>query len=131
KWHRDWKNRFGVNVQEVVLFDEHTGEKHIADVKTEAGLVLEFQHSALKPAERAAREAFYGNMVWVVDGTRLVRDVPRFLEYRDIMRRATDGIYTCHAPEKLFPRNWITSSACVFFDFGAQVGQPDLLWCLL
>jgi hypothetical protein len=31
----------------------------------------------------------------------------------------------------LFPKSWITSSACVFFDFGAAEGEPDLLWCLL
>ena len=46
------------------------GEKHIADVKTERGDVLEFQHSPLDPQERRAREEFYQRMVWVVDGTR-------------------------------------------------------------
>lgn len=130
-WHRDWKNKFPLQWQESIRFAEG-GEKHIADVRTEAGLVIEFQHSALKPAEREARERFYGNMVWVVNGTRLVRDLPRFLEYKDMLRGTeNNGIFTCHAPEWLFPRNWITSSACVFFDFGVQDGQPDVLWCLL
>lgn len=128
-WHRDWKNKFPIAWHENIRFADD-GEKHIADVRTEAGLVIEFQHSALKPEERAAREAFYGNMVWVVDGTRLVRDVPRFLEYKDILRgTGANGVYTCHAPEKLFPRNWITSSVCVFFDFGEA--QSEVLWCLL
>lgn len=130
-WHRDWKNQFSIDWHENVRFADD-GEKHVADIRTEAGLVLEFQHSALKPAEREAREKFYGNMVWVVDGTRLVRDLPRFREYRDILRTTgSDGIYTCHAPERLFPKNWITSSACVFFDFGQQEGEPDLLWGIL
>jgi hypothetical protein len=31
------------------------GEWHIADVRTPSGLVLEFQHSAIKPTERSAR----------------------------------------------------------------------------
>ncbi len=51
-------------------------------MKTEQGFVIEFQHSPLDPQERAAREAFYQNMVWVVDGTRLKKDYPRFLEGR-------------------------------------------------
>ena len=130
-WHRDWKNNFPIAWQENIRFADD-GEKHIADVRTEAGLVIEFQHSALKPAEREARERFYGSMVWVVDGTRLVRDLPRFLEYKDILHgTGSNGIYTCHAPERLFPRNWITSSACVFFDFGVREGEPDLLWGIL
>lgn len=130
-WHRNWKNKFPLHWQESIRFADD-GEKHIADVRTEAGLVIEFQHSALKPQERAAREAFYGNMVWVVDGTRLVRDLPRFNEYKDILRgTGTDGIYTCHTAEWLFPKNWVTSSVCVFFDFGAQQGGADVLWCLL
>lgn len=130
-WHRDWKNRFPLGWQEIIHFADD-GEKHIADVRTEAGLVIEFQHSALQPQERVAREAFYGNMAWVVDSTRLVRDRPRFNENKDILRgTGTTGIYTCHAPERLFPRNWINSAACVFFDFGVQEGQADLLWCLL
>ena len=34
EWHRSWKGQFPVNWQEVVHQAE-TGEKHIADVKTE------------------------------------------------------------------------------------------------
>ena len=40
-----------------------SGEKHVADVNTQSGMVIEFQHSHLDPLERAARERFYGNMV--------------------------------------------------------------------
>ncbi len=64
-WHRDWKSRFPADWREVIRFSQ-SGEKHIADVRTEHGLTIEFQHSHLKPDERAAREAFYGNMMWVV-----------------------------------------------------------------
>jgi hypothetical protein len=49
--------------------DEATGERHIADVKTERGLVIEFQHSQMPVEELQAREAFYGSMIWIVDGT--------------------------------------------------------------
>jgi len=47
QWHRDWKNHFPVEWQEVVQIAED-GEKHIADVKTSEGWVVEFQHSYLK-----------------------------------------------------------------------------------
>lgn len=80
EWHRAWKNNFPKEWQEIFLPDEQTGEKHIADVKTEHGLVIEFQHSHIKPEERISREKFYRNMVWIVDGTRLKYDLPRFLK---------------------------------------------------
>lgn len=131
EWHRNWKEKFPQHWQEIIHFAEN-GEKHIADVKTERGLTIEFQYSHLRPDERISREQFYGNIVWVVNGTRLKRDLPRFMEYKDLMRETgAEGIYTCHAPERLFPRNWINSSACVFFDFGEQEGRLHILWCLL
>lgn len=131
EWHRDWKNQFPVGWQESIRFAED-GEKHIADVRTDAGLVIEFQHSALSPSERAAREAFYGNMVWVVDGTRLIRDRPRFAENADLLYLVSDDfVFTCHSPEKVFPRSWLGSSVPVFFDFGKLDGKLDRLWCIL
>ncbi len=47
EWHRSWKDNFPKGWQEVVHFDE-TGEKHIADVRTDCGCVIEFHHSYLK-----------------------------------------------------------------------------------
>ena len=67
EWHRQWKNNFPNDWQEVVNFDVK-GEKHIADVKTDEGWVLEFQHSYLKPEERNSRNEFYSKLVWVIDG---------------------------------------------------------------
>jgi competence protein CoiA len=58
EWHRAWKNEFPADWQEAVHFAQ-SGEKHVADVKTQSGMVLEFQHSFLKAEERAARESFY------------------------------------------------------------------------
>ena len=76
-WHRDWKNKFPREWQEFIQWSD-AGEKHIADVKTESGVVLEFQHSHLHQDERKARENFYRKMVWVVDGVRLKRDRAQF-----------------------------------------------------
>src|SRR5688572_29313162 len=41
KWHRRWQNEFPVEWQEVI-HHAPSGEKHIADVKTDRGLVVEF-----------------------------------------------------------------------------------------
>ncbi len=67
-WHRAWKSRFPAAWREVVNFDAITGEKHIADVKTDTGVVVEFQNSAMSADELRSREAFYGKMIWIVNG---------------------------------------------------------------
>lgn len=137
EWHRRWKDRFPFAWQEVILKDV-TGEKHISDVRTDKGLTIEFQHSHLKPGEKAAREQFYGNMIWVVDGTRLSRDLPRFLENHRDMRNVGQGIYITPFPDEIFPKQWLACCAPVLFDFRGDVSADDSdidviqsLWCLL
>lgn len=66
-WHREWKNLFPPGCREIC----HTapdGEVHRADIKTPTGIVIEVQHSAMTDAERLSREAFYGNLIWIIDG---------------------------------------------------------------
>jgi hypothetical protein len=75
EWHRTWKNCFPEEWHEISQFDPTTGEQHIADVRTDNGLVLEFQHSVIAPDEVRSREEFYGNMIWVVDGRRSPNNV--------------------------------------------------------
>ena len=68
KWHRDWKNYFDSSYQEVVKHDSKTGEKHIADIyNPKKEVVIELQHSPIKPNEIRAREQFYNRMIWVID----------------------------------------------------------------
>ncbi|MGY4303817.1 competence protein CoiA [Bradyrhizobium sp. USDA 4369] len=137
EWHRAWKNRFPVEFQEFIQYDENSGERHIADVRTSHGLVLEFQHSHLNPDERAARERFYGNMLWIVDGARLKRDYPRFVKGREGLRAVIDGYFLLAFPEECFPEMWIYSTVPVIFDFrSADAITPsdpykNVLWCLL
>jgi competence protein CoiA len=118
QWHRAWKNNFPTAWQEIILLDEATGEKHIADVRTEYGLVIEFQHSHIEPDERAKREIFYNNMVWIVDGTRLKRDYPRFLKGKQSFRSTNRrGVFLVDFPDECFPAAWIGGSVPVIFDF--------------
>jgi len=137
EWHRNWKNNYPTEWQEIVLFDEQTGEKHIADVQTIHNLVMEFQHSAMKPEERISREKFYKNMLWVVDGTRLQRDYPRFHKGMENFRRTNQqGVYFVDFPDEVFPKSWLNSTVPVIFDFcGLSTSEQNeiknTLWCLL
>ena len=73
EWHRDWKNHFPADWQEIVHISDDN-EKHIADIKTPSGLVVEFQHSPIETEEIISRNNFYKNIVWVVDGKRRKND---------------------------------------------------------
>jgi competence protein CoiA len=75
QWHREWKSYWPDALQEIVHFSAINGEKHIADVKTSSGLVIEFQNSAMNDEELASREAFYGNMIWVVNGASFAKNI--------------------------------------------------------
>jgi competence protein CoiA len=120
EWHRQWKNRFPAEWQEIILFDNNTGERHIADVRTPSGLVLEFQRSSIDPAEVLAREAFYQKMLWIVDGSRSEFDKHNFSNMRS--RPDADGLvsFRWHGRSKLFAR-WHTKKP-VFIDFGPEFG---------
>jgi hypothetical protein len=115
-WHRDWKNRFPVEWQEVVMFDEALTACHIADVRTPAGLVIEFQRSTITSEEVAARQAFYGRMIWVVDGCRGFADAVNFTNMRE--RVNADGLcgFMWYSRSALFLRWWVDKP--VFVDFG-------------
>jgi hypothetical protein len=102
------------------------GELHIADVRAPSGLVLEFQHSAIKPEERRAREAFYGNMLWLVDGTRLKRDAPRVDEEVSGWRKSKEGaINLLSYPDWSLPKAWLECEVPVLFDFDGLTRRED------
>lgn len=125
EWHRQWKNEFPVNWQEVIQSDLD-GVVHIADVKTDQGWVIEFQHSRISPEERRSRDGFYKKLVWVVDGTRLRRDLKQF------SRSWADGTSIGISQRKkvissercAILKEWSDSDALVFID----VRHPEYLW---
>jgi hypothetical protein len=131
EWHRAWKNAFPETWQEFVQTTDD-GERHIADVKTDQSWVIEFQHSAIKLDERQSREAFYGDMVWVIDGLRRKHDLKQFLN------AVTNGVQISQRPllvsvhplDCRLVKQWSTSHAPVFFDFGDRI-QPHGLWLLI
>jgi competence protein CoiA len=121
-WHRAWKNEFPEDWQEV-RHSASDGEVHRADVKTEKGKVLEFQNSAISPAEKLSRENFYRPMNWVVNGTNYKKDLPTF-------RRALgSALFISFAPVRLMMfvqgcsilERWAGSLCPVYLDFGDAV----------
>lgn len=128
EWHRRWKNLFPESWQEVV----HTapsGEKHIADIKTERGWVIEFQHSAISSVERRSRDAFYGKIIWVVDGTRLPSDPESFARaWRNgLPIGAMPSLRRLRSTDCSLLRRWARSEAPIFLDLGI----PQNIWWLL
>jgi competence protein CoiA len=128
EWHRNWKAQFPVDWQEFVYRAEN-GEKHVADVRTDQGWVIEFQHSYIRPEERRSRDVFYRKLVWVVDATRRKTDGAQFR--RALEASASVGgsphIRRLRLEECGLLREWSASPAPIFFDFG----KGSTIWWLL
>ena len=133
EWHRNWKNKFPKDWQEIIQRDE-SGEKHIADVKTSSGWVIEFQHSAISREERDSRDYFYTNLIWVVDGTRRKTDIEQFnnsMWYGDSRTISKEPFISRLLTDWTLERvrlnqEWGSSKSLVLFDFGkSEVRSRD------
>ena len=139
EWHRLWKAQFPPEWQEVPHIAAD-GERHIADVKTGAGWVIELQNSPISPEERQSREAFYQPMLWVINGLRYKRDLSAFRNAVIGAQIAKDNpLYLDPANDmaQIFQR-WAPRQRPVFLDFGDEEfhveGFPlgaSVLWQLL
>ena len=119
EWHRAWKEEFPADWQEFV-HRALDGERHVADVRTLDGRVIEFQHSHLPPDERRSREAFYKRMVWVVDGTRLKNGGKQFFR---VIESAEPILgpplrFLLRPQGSALLKTWVESAVSVFLDFG-------------
>lgn len=143
EWHRCWQGRFPKEWQEVGISREGSEpERHIADIKTSDDWVIEFQYSHIDTADIGRREQFYGNMVWVVSGTRRVYDKPRadLLLNRSFVSEDVPFPYVSFSPNPFydepgfFSRYWMDRDKLVFFDFEGTFDKPSSendLYCLL
>lgn len=68
KWHIDWKNEFPEENQERII------ENHRADIKTDKG-IIELQNGSISADDICDREKFYGNMVWLLNGKTLGKNL--------------------------------------------------------
>lgn len=111
------------------------GELHIADVITERGTVLEFQHSPISSMERASRENFYKRLIWVVNGLRVDRDLITFRKALSAAMLISTDSLKLQVPIKACSilERWDGSICSVYLDFGeAKFGllNGPLLWRL-
>jgi len=128
-WHRNWKNHFPIEYQEVIHIDEKTGERHIADVKTQNNMVIEFQNSNIHLNEIASRESFYKKMIWIINGNR-----SDTLDHANFNISLNTGYtiesknpliikLTWYSTSKIFEK-WSESRMPVFFDFSRE----EIFW---
>jgi len=97
EWHIKWKENFPKEFQEVKI------GKHRADIRTKKGLVIEFQSSSISPSEIKEREAFYKNMVWVLNGKTIAKNFfPFKLRYK----------------WRWFPKSFKTATRDIYIDKG-------------
>lgn len=111
QWHRGWKSKFPDKWREVVHFDEKTNEKHIADVKTPKGVVIEFQNSPIKLDELISREHFYKKMIWVVNG----------LSFKGNFEFG----YKLPSPQSAFPKNFKFLKSKHMLGYDSIKDSPD------
>ncbi|MDD2700970.1 MAG: competence protein CoiA family protein [Sideroxydans sp.] len=127
EWHRQWKSHFPPERQEVVFVSPATQEKHIADVYSEKGVILEFQSYAIDVEEVRARENFYQQLVWVINGVK--NEFDKFYFAQSIV--GTDPNDSMLKNVKWFGRSklfakWAQATKQVYFDFGT-----DIVWHLV
>lgn len=134
EWHRNWKNEFPLNWQEIIKHDEITGEVHIADIWTDNDIIIEFQHSHIDIKEQTSRENFYPNLIWVIDGTRLKNDFKRFQKGKYHFSSMKPKVFRTGFSYDIFPSDWINRPVAVIFDFcGIQTDKSSSrskLYCL-
>ncbi len=130
QWHRDWKNQFPSEWHEIVQYDDE-GEKHIADLKTPHGLVVEFQHSQINSEEKLSREEFYKSIIWIVDGMRRKKDNERFVNgLREFLTTKIKNTYWVLEPKRAFPSEWTNGKHIVGFDFGIDQNGAHNIYLL-
>lgn len=126
EWHRKWKNYFPVESQEIIFKNVITNEKHIADIYINQ-TVIEIQSYPIKEDEARLREAFYNNMIWIIDGCKNEFDEINF--GLSIGSPHTEDPYLrqfkWYGRSKIFAK-WSKSTKPVYIDFGS-----DIVWQLL
>lgn len=116
EWHRNWKEKFSVHWQEVIQYSS-CGEKHIADIKTDEGWVIEFQNSFLSPEERQSRNDFYKKLIWVFNGEKHRADTKKIEAALDKIIGAED-IFRIRLWGNDFLNKYLSKNSLSFFDLG-------------
>lgn len=135
-WHRFWQDKFHKDCQEFRL--ERGGARHIADIFLPgSGYVIECQYSSISSEKAMEREDFYGDMIWIVNGTRVQQDQ----KTGDLVKErrfqySGHGFSFCTMKSKdcKISPVWKNRESFVFFDFDGTFDKPSSetdVFCLL
>ena len=80
-WHLLWKSYFPPERVEVPISKD--GRRHVADIITQNGTVLELQASPISVEEIQEREQFYKKLVWLFDVAEAVLSRRLDIRYKD------------------------------------------------
>lgn len=77
-------------------------------------------------------------MIWIVDGTRLQKDLPRFIKAeKNIVSMDIPKVFGIEFADECFPKKWLGSSVPVIFDFegsnpplGIDKNNRAFLYCV-
>lgn len=127
EWHKNWKLIFGKDNSEIVISKE--GVRHIADIFTKSGVVIELQNSPIQRPIIRRRENFYAEkMLWVINGINFKHNF--FIESPHyIFHSSGRKEYPPAKDEQSFSWDWARKSwnevqRNVFIDFG----EDFLFW---
>ena len=105
-WHREMKNYFPKQNQEITM------QNHRADVKTDTGVVVEFQNSSISTEEIKEREAFYGRMVWLINGDEFKNNFC----YVNLSQAKIERSFCVDYQWQHFRKSWLASNRPIFID---------------
>ncbi|MEP7377888.1 MAG: competence protein CoiA family protein [Chitinophagaceae bacterium] len=138
EWHRNWKQIFGVTNCEVIL--TINGQKHIADIQTIHGKIIELQNSPINLETLVSREDFYApNLIWIINGINFAHNfiikplqateydtyTPEFDRFAKIhgftpTYKSKDGENKARFAWTRPKQVWTYAKAQVFIDFGDE-----------
>jgi hypothetical protein len=138
EWHRNWKEIFGISNCEIILSKDN--HKHIADIRTIHGRIIELQNSPINFETLHSREGFYGrDMIWIINGFQFAHNFiikpfkatefdtysPEFERFAKMHGFTTNYRPLTGAEKARFewkrPKEvWRYASATVYIDFGDQ-----------
>lgn len=138
-WHRYWQNMFPEDWQEVVLERMVDGQfvRHIADIRTKGGIVVEVQYSPISIESINEREHFYENMLWIVNMRRVESDLwleTHIKRTEHLIEKNSVRTWVLDDSELMMQQKWCYAHKPVVFDFDGFFDRPESeksLVCLL
>ena len=125
-WHRQWKSLLPEDCREI----SHIGKNdaiHLADITTQTGIIIKVRQATMRDADRRAREAFYKNLLWIIDGrgfrhnfdvyhplphpnSAIARDIVWLKTRRDIEDSTDGAFYRLSASRRDHPDTAVTKA---------------------